>query len=98
MGNEKFQFDFDYEDDIQKVLSRRPCHFNNWTFALERWEPNIIGTFSNTLTLWVKVEGIPLHYRKVEAFHRVGDVIGEVRKVDVHGLKVLVTINGDCQI
>lgn len=28
LGNNKFQFDFDKEEDLQKVLMRRPCHFN----------------------------------------------------------------------
>lgn len=29
LGNQRFQFDFDSEDDLQKVLSKRPCHYNN---------------------------------------------------------------------
>lgn len=28
LGNNKFQLDFDKEEDLQKVLSKRPCHFN----------------------------------------------------------------------
>lgn len=28
MGNGRFQFDFKEEKDLQKVLRRRPCHFN----------------------------------------------------------------------
>lgn len=41
LGNNKFQFDFDKEEDLQKVLLRRPCHFNKWTFSLEKWIPMI---------------------------------------------------------
>ena len=35
LGNNKFQFDYDSEQDLQKVLQRRPCHFNKWSFSLE---------------------------------------------------------------
>ena len=32
LGNNKFQFDFDKEEDLLKVLQHRPCHFNNGAF------------------------------------------------------------------
>lgn len=28
LGNGRFQFDFDNEQDLQAVLNKRPCHFN----------------------------------------------------------------------
>lgn len=34
VGNNKFQLDFDKEEDLQKVLLKRPCHFNKWSFSL----------------------------------------------------------------
>ncbi|KAF8112879.1 hypothetical protein N665_0059s0017 [Sinapis alba] len=40
LGNGRFQFDFDKEEDMLMVLNKRPCHFNHWIFALERWEPS----------------------------------------------------------
>ena len=36
IGNSRFQFDFDNEADLLMVLNKRPCHFNQWSFALER--------------------------------------------------------------
>ncbi|CAA7020955.1 unnamed protein product [Microthlaspi erraticum] len=39
LGNGRFQFDFDHEEDLNKVLDKRPWHFNRWSFALEKWEP-----------------------------------------------------------
>lgn len=47
LGNNKLQFDFDKEEDLQKVLLRRPCHFNKWSFSLERWIPTIKEGFPN---------------------------------------------------
>ncbi|CAN6890392.1 unnamed protein product [Brassica oleracea] len=29
LGNRRFQFDFDKEDDLVMVLNKRPCHFNH---------------------------------------------------------------------
>lgn len=40
LRDSRFQFFFEYETDLQKVLKKRPCHFNKWSFALERWEPH----------------------------------------------------------
>lgn len=36
LGNHKFQFDFDSEADLLKVLSKRPYNFIMWSFVLER--------------------------------------------------------------
>lgn len=55
LGNQRFQFDFDSEEDLQKVLSKRPCHYNKWSFALERWAPHIGDSFPNTMTFWVQL-------------------------------------------
>ncbi|XP_013608403.1 PREDICTED: uncharacterized protein LOC106315200 [Brassica oleracea var. oleracea] len=57
LGNHRFQFDFDSETDLQKVLSKRPCHFNKWSFTLERWSPHIGDSFPNKMTFWVSVIG-----------------------------------------
>lgn len=50
LGNSCFQFEFDSEADIIKVLTKRPCHFNKWSFLLERWAPHIHDDFPNTMT------------------------------------------------
>ncbi|KAF8116618.1 hypothetical protein N665_0016s0048 [Sinapis alba] len=52
LGNHRFQFSFDSEEDLLKVLSKRPCHFNKWSFALERWAPHIGDSFPSTMTFW----------------------------------------------
>lgn len=77
LGNNKFQFDFDKEEDLQKVLLRRPCHFNKWSFSLERWIPTIKEDFPNSMMLWVTVMGVPTHYKKDETYRSIG---GALRK------------------
>lgn len=95
LGDNKFQFDFDNEEDMMKVLQRRPCHFNRWSFSLEKWIPTIKEEFPNTLLLWASVEGIPIHYRKQETYESVGKALGGYDMTDVEGGRVRVFINGD---
>lgn len=95
LGNNKFQFDFEKEEDLLKVLQRRPCHFNKWSFSLERWIPTIKEDFPNTLMLWAIVSGIPIHYKKQETLQSVGNALGTYDSADVEGGRVKVIINGD---
>ncbi|CAA7030931.1 unnamed protein product [Microthlaspi erraticum] len=36
LWNGQFLFDFDNEEDMAKVLRKRPWHYNRWSFSLER--------------------------------------------------------------
>ncbi|XP_024011213.1 uncharacterized protein LOC112086493 [Eutrema salsugineum] len=93
LGHGRFHFDFESEEDLQKVLKKRPCHFNKWTFALERWEPNIQEDFPNSVTFWITVRGIPLHLWVKDVFQRIGDSLGLVKAVDVKEGRISVSID-----
>lgn len=95
LGNGKFQFDFENERDLEKLLHKRPCHFNRWSFPLERWEPTIKEDFPNSIVLWVKIEGIPSHYRKETTFCNIGKALGKTETMDRKGARVKVSINAD---
>ncbi|KAF8088084.1 hypothetical protein N665_0554s0014 [Sinapis alba] len=95
LGNNKFQFDFDSEHELHKVLQRRPCHFNKWSFSLERWLPTIREDFPNSMLFWIEVSGVPNHYKKDETFRNIGKAMGLVESVDVEGGRVRVHVNGD---
>lgn len=95
LGNNKFQFDFDNEQDLQKVLQRRPCHFNKWSFSLERWIPTIKEDFPNSMLFWIAISGVPNHYKKDETYRNIGNALGLVDKVDVDGGRVRVWVNAD---
>ncbi|CAL9234380.1 unnamed protein product [Arabidopsis halleri] len=62
LGNGHFQFDFDNEGDLQRVLNKRPCHINRWSLALERWKPNARSDFPNCITFWVQTKGLPREF------------------------------------
>lgn len=95
MGNQIFQFDFDSEDDLQKVLSKRPCHYNKWSFALERWAPHIGDSFPNTMTFWVTALGIPTHFWLDPIFRALGRRLGNVGLVEEKTAKFQVEINAE---
>lgn len=95
LGNGKFQLYFDKEEDMLKVLSKRPCHYNRWSFALEKWEATIREDFPNTMLFWIQVLGIPTHYKKDETYRDIRGALGDVKDVDVAGGRVQVSLNGD---
>ncbi|WZZ09675.1 hypothetical protein YC2023_095596 [Brassica napus] len=95
LGNQRFQFDFDSEDDLQKVLSKRPCHYNKWSFALERWAPHIGDSFPNTMTFWVTAMGIPTHFWLDPIFRALGRRLGNVGLVEEKTAKFQVEINAE---
>ncbi|KAG2323621.1 hypothetical protein Bca52824_016834 [Brassica carinata] len=95
LGNNKFLFDFEKDEDLEKVLQKRPCHFNKWSFALERWTPTIKEEFPNSILFWANVVGVPIHYKKMETFESVGKTLGTFDKADVEGSRVRVFVNGD---
>lgn len=72
LGNGQFQFDFDNEEDMAKVLRKRPWHLNRWSFSLEKWEPFTSETFPNTMLFWVKVMGVPVHFWNDEISLKLG--------------------------
>ncbi|XP_048614085.1 uncharacterized protein LOC125587501 [Brassica napus] len=95
LGNHRFQFDFESEADLVKVLNKRPCHFNKWAFALERWIPHVGDTFPNTMTFWICVSGIPTHFWMDPIFDSLGKRLGNVGLIDARAAKVQVEINMD---
>lgn len=77
------------------VLNKRPCFFNDWSFALERWEPHVGNVFPNTMTFWVSTVGIPSLFWVDETFRNLGNSFGTVRAVDAPQARVFVTIRAD---
>ncbi|XP_024006564.1 uncharacterized protein LOC112083070 [Eutrema salsugineum] len=64
-----------------------------WTFALERWEPNIRDDFPSSVTFWITVHSIPLHFWVEDAFRRIGEALGTVTVVDAEEGRVSVVVN-----
>lgn len=82
LGNGCFQFDFDNEMDLQAVLNRRPCHFNQWSFPLERWEPFTRDDLPNTIPFWVHVTRVPVHFWNDGTFTEIAKALGKKLAMD----------------
>ncbi|KAG7560349.1 hypothetical protein ISN45_Aa05g018880 [Arabidopsis thaliana x Arabidopsis arenosa] len=81
LGNGKFHFNFETEEDLRKVLRKRPCHFNKWTFSLERWELNFQEDLLSYVNFWVTIRDLPLRCWVEEAFNGIGSALGHVVEV-----------------
>ncbi|RID65762.1 hypothetical protein BRARA_D00940, partial [Brassica rapa] len=95
LGNGRFQFDFYSEEDLQMVLNKRPCHFNQWSFALERWEPFTSESFPNTIPFWINVTGVPVHFWNDNTFTRIANALGTKLLVDDKKARIQVSIDTD---
>ncbi|CAA7045930.1 unnamed protein product [Microthlaspi erraticum] len=95
LGNGRFQFDFDHVDDMNKVLAKRPWHFNRWSFALKQWEPFTCEDFPNTMIFWVSVTGVPVHFWNNPTFNEIGKALGTVTNIDAKRAKFQISLNAD---
>lgn len=93
LGNGRFHFNFETEQDLHKVLRKRPCHFNKWTFSLERWELDFQEDLLCNVSFWVTIRDLPLRCWVEEAFRGIGGALGNVSEVDATETRVLVSIN-----
>lgn len=101
LGNNCFQFRFEREDDLQRVLDNRPYHFAYWMVIIQRWEPVISSSFPSAIPFWIRIKGIPLHYWHEDTVSRVGQELGTIEnheltrttarvRVLIDGLKPLI--------
>ncbi|KAL0718784.1 hypothetical protein Bca4012_068107 [Brassica carinata] len=95
LGNGRFQFDFNKEEDLLMVLNKRPCHFNHWIFALERWEPSTSENFPSTVPFWIKVTGVPVHYWNDGTFDEIAKALGRKVALDSENARIQVSIDVD---
>lgn len=96
LGRGCFQFRFDFEEDLQKVLDNRPYHFDQWMVILQRWEPVISASFPSKIPFWIELQGLPKHFWKPTLINTIGDVLGEVldHEITLSVAKMRVLIDG----
>lgn len=101
LGGGCFQFRFEKEEDLQRVLDNRPYHFAYWMMILQRWEPIISTSFPSQISFWIRIRGIPPHFWLEDMICDIGKDLGTLLnheltkttarvKVLVDGLKPLV--------
>ncbi|XP_024007981.1 uncharacterized protein LOC112083984 [Eutrema salsugineum] len=96
LGQGCFQYHFDFEYDLQKVLDNRPYHYSEWMVILQRWEPVISPDFPSQIPFWIELKGIPLHYWRRELLRKFGRELGVVEDINITkgAAKIKVRIDG----
>lgn len=82
LGNGRFLFNFDNEEDLMSVLNKAPFHHNYCMFVLERWEPVIDENYPSMIPFWIQLQGIPLHLCTELNLRTIGDKLGSVDLID----------------
>lgn len=94
MGPEKFQFRFRSDHDLQVVLSKGPYHYKRWMLLLQRWEPTVSDLFPHTISFWIHIHGVPLHFCNEPTITTIGENLGHLEDKFVDEAKIRVEFNG----
>ncbi|KAG2294619.1 hypothetical protein Bca4012_004293 [Brassica carinata] len=78
---------------LLSVLNKRPCHFNQWSFALERWEPFTSESFPNNILLWISVTVVPVHFWNDPTFIAISKPLGTLTSLDSKRARFQVSVN-----
>jgi len=81
LNNERIQFIFDSEHDLEEVLAKGVHTFNDWSIVVDRWYENPPDDYLRYMLLWVQIWNIPVNYNTAKAITKLGDLIGEVKEV-----------------
>ena len=96
LGQGMFQFQFEREEDLLKVLEKRPYNYARWMVIVQRWEPTTAPDFPSLIPFWIKVQGVPVHLWTEETIQTVGKNIGVYEDAEISSLnfRMRVHING----
>ncbi|KAJ4915256.1 Uncharacterized protein Rs2_00806 [Raphanus sativus] len=84
VGNDRVQFIFSSEDDLQHVLTKGPWFVNGWMVSLDQWSPDPPPEFLKRIPFWIRVRGLPIHMLKKQVVDVLLDPLGKVEKVELH--------------
>lgn len=76
LGNGCFQFRFEREEDLQRILDNRPYQFDYWMVIIQRWEPIISASFPSQIPFWIRIKGLPLHFWLEDMICKIGNDLG----------------------
>lgn len=83
LGNGRFLFTFDNEEDLLYALNQGPFHYNYCMFVLVRWEPVIDENYPSLIPFGIKLQGIPLHLCTEQNLEAIGDRLEKLEKIDI---------------
>ncbi|KAG2293002.1 hypothetical protein Bca52824_039671 [Brassica carinata] len=93
LGNGRFLFNFDNEEDLNSVLSQGPFHHNYCMFVLVRWELVVDENYPSMVPFWIQLQGIPLHLCTEQNLEANGDRLGKLELIDAVDGRIKVTMD-----
>lgn len=87
LPNDRFQFVFDSETELETVLTAGAWTFNDWSLTLERWVENPSDDYLKILPIWIRLRNIPVNYNTAETIQEIAEHIGQVTHVAFDPLK-----------
>ncbi|KAL0714902.1 hypothetical protein Bca4012_021881 [Brassica carinata] len=94
LGVDKFQFKFVSEEDLVMVLRKGPYHYKKWMLLIQKWEPIVSAHFPSTISFWINIHGIPLHFWNEKTIDSIGDALGNCPERDFDGARLRIDANG----
>lgn len=96
LGQGMFQFQFTREEDLLRVLEKRPFQYAKWMVIVERWNPTMAPDFPSLIPFWIKVQGIPVHLWTEGTIKAIGADIGIYEEAEINSLsaRMRVQVNG----
>lgn len=96
LGLHCFQFRFELEEDLLKVLEQRPFQYNHWMVILQRWEPIISPLFPSQIPFWIRLQGIPLHFWHQDMIYNIAHDLGRLEdyKITNTSARVRILVDG----
>ncbi|KAL0801694.1 hypothetical protein Bca101_056870 [Brassica carinata] len=84
VGEDRVQFIFTSESDLQHVLTKGPWFVNGWMVSLNQWSPDPAPYFLQRIPFWIRVRGLPIHMLKKEVVESLLGPLGKVELVELH--------------
>ena len=84
VGPNLFQFKFQSEFDLDRILRGGPWTFDNQLLLLQRWKKGMtVGKIRlEAASLWVQIWGAPFDMVSPQVAKEVGSQLGEVKEVE----------------
>lgn len=82
LSQEKFQFIFKYEHEMEDILQKGVHTYNYWTLAVDRWIEHPPPDYLQFILIWVQLRNIPLNHYTYEAIHTLAGFVGEIVDMD----------------
>lgn len=82
LSQERFQFIFRYEHDLEDILNKGVHTYNQWVIAMDRWIENPPEDYLQFISIWVQLRNIPVNHYTPTAIKTLAGFAGKVIDLD----------------